>query len=187
MTRKSMLLASMGLAFALVASGVQAQTTIKTPDQAQTQSQKADKASKTFIKNAIEGNYAEINVGKLAQQKSKIEAVKNYGQMLVTDHTAANDKAIAAAKEMGVRPPSGSSVMEKATYLKLKVLTGDTFDKNFAKTMVSDHKADITEFQKEASKSDPVGQFAKNALPTLNKHLQEAQKLQQDTQTTGSK
>jgi putative membrane protein len=42
---------------------------------------------------------------------------------------------------------------EKATYLKLKVLSGDSFDNAFAKAMVSDHEGDIKEYQKEAQKT----------------------------------
>jgi len=175
MFKNSMLAVALAAAFALAASGAQAQ------------SQKADSDSKSFIKNAIEGNYAEINVGKLAQEKGKSEGVKQFGKMLVDDHTAANDKAIAAAKQMDVTPPSGSSLMEKGTYLKLKILSGDSFDKSFISSMISDHKSDIKKFQTESGKNDPAGQFAKEALPTLQKHLQEAEKLQAQTQTTGSK
>lgn len=182
-----MLAAGLALAFALAAGGAQAQDIAQDKMQNPAQAKKADSASQSFIKSAIEGNYAEINVGKLAQEKGKSDAVKQFGQTLVTDHTAANEKAIAAAKEIGVTPPSGSSVMEKGTYLKLKVLSGDTFDRSFANSMVADHKADIKEFQKESSKTDAAGQFAKETLPTLQKHLQEAQQIQKQTQTTGSK
>jgi len=150
--------------------------------------QQPDKDSQKFIKAAIEGNIAEIDVGKLAQEKGKNPAVKQYGAMLVKDHGAAKSKAEAAAKTVQVKPPTGSSVAEKATYLKLKVLSGDAFDKSFASSMVSDHQSDIKEYQKEAQKSDAVGSYAKEALPTLQKHLQEAQKLDQTLkQTTGSK
>jgi putative membrane protein len=150
--------------------------------------QQPDKDSQKFIKAAIEGNIAEIDVGKLAQQKGKNPAVKQYGAMLVKDHGAAKTKAEAAAKTVQVKPPTGSSVAEKATYLKLKVLSGDAFDKSFASSMVSDHESDIKEYQKEAQKNDAVGSYAKEALPTLQKHLQEAQKLDQTLkQTTGSK
>ena len=150
--------------------------------------QQPDKDSQKFIKAAIEGNTAGIDVGKLAQQKGKNPAVKQYGAMLVKDHSAAKSKAEAAAKTVQVKPPTGSSVAEKATYLKLKVLSGDAFDKSFAASMVSDHQNDIKEYQEEAQKSDAVGSYAKEALPTLQKHLQEAQKLDQTLkQTTGSK
>ena len=178
-----MLAVGLAAAFALAAGGAQAQDKM----QNQAQAKKADSASQSFIKSAIEGNYAEINVGKLAQEKGKSDAVKQFGQTLVTDHTAANEKAIAAAKEIGVTPPTGSGLMEKGTYLKLKVLSGDTFDRSFANSMVADHKADIKEFQKESSKTDAAGQFAKQTLPTLQKHLQQAQQLARETQTTGSK
>lgn len=175
MLKNSMLAIALAAAFAFGATAAQAQ------------GQKPDSDSKSFIKTAIESNYAEINVGKLAQEKGKSEGVKQYGKMLVDDHTAANDKAIAAAKQMGVTPPSGSSLMEKGTYLKLKVLSGDSFDKSFISSMISDHKSDIKEFQTESGKNDLAGKFAKDALPTLQKHLQEAERLQSQTQTTGSK
>ncbi|HZP76410.1 MAG TPA: DUF4142 domain-containing protein [Pseudolabrys sp.] len=141
--------------------------------------QQPDKASQKFIKNAIEGNNAEVDVGKLAQQKGQSDAVKQYGSMLVTDHSAANDKAKQVAQELQVSPPTGTSVGQKATYAKLKLLSGANFDKSFAKSMVSDHQSDIKEYQKESQKSDAAGAYAKDSLPTLQKHLQEAQKLVQ--------
>jgi putative membrane protein len=147
----------------------------------------ADKDSVKFIKNAIEGNYAEIDAGKLAEQKGNSEAVKQYGAMLVKDHSEANEKAKQVANQLGVDPPTGSSVTQKAAYLKWKVLSGNSFDRTFASDMAKDHQADIKEFQTEAQKSDPAGSFAQQTLPTLEKHLQEAQTLVQQEQTTGSK
>jgi putative membrane protein len=191
MTRKSILLASVALAFALAAGGAQAQTTMQKSDTTmQKPAQKADKDSQKFIKNAIEGNMAEVDVGKLAQEKGKSDAVKKYGAMLVSDHGKANEEAKSVAQNVGVEPPSGASIGEQATYLKLKVLSGDTFDKSFANTMVSDHQKDIKEYQKASGKNDAVGEYAKKTLPTLQKHLQEAQQLQAQLKqqaTTGSK
>jgi putative membrane protein len=181
---------AMGLAAAFaLAGGAQAQTPAPTSNASQAQAQKAGKGSQKFIKAAIEGNLAEVDVGKLAQEKGKSDAVKKYGEMLVTDHGKANEAAKTAAQQVGVEPPSGSSVGEKATYLKLKVLSGDAFDKSFANTMVSDHESDIREYQKAAKKTDAVGQYAESSLPTLRKHLQEAKALQRELkqQTTGSK
>ena len=174
----SKLILATGLAAALAFSG-----------SAFAQDKTADKDSQSFIKNAIEGNYAEIDNGKLAQEKGKNDAVKQFGAMLVKDHSANNQKAIAVAKQIGVDPPTGSGVMAKAEYLKLKVLSGDSFDRSFAKGMVKDHESDIKEFEKEASaKTDAAAAFAKETLPTLKHHLQEAQTLEQKTQaTTGSK
>jgi len=169
MTRKFLLAAGVATAMAFSASAF-------------AQDKNADKDSVKFIKNAIEGNYAEVDAGKLAQEKGKSDTVKQYGAMLVKDHSEANDKAVAAAKQLGVDPPTGSGVMAKAEYVKLKVLSGDTFDRSFAKGMVKDHQNDIKEYQKESAKSDAAGSYAKEVLPTLKHHLQEAQSMNQQVQ-----
>jgi putative membrane protein len=67
----------------------------------------ADNPSQAFLKKAIEGNYAEVQMGKLAQQNSQNDNVKQFGQMLSDDHSAANEKALDAAKSMNVTPPDG--------------------------------------------------------------------------------
>src|SRR3954471_16273279 len=79
----------------------------------------AEKPSQAFLKKAIEGNYAEIEMGKLAQQNGQNENVKKFGQMLSDDHSAANEKAMNAAKSMNVTPPDGPSAKQKAEYDKM--------------------------------------------------------------------
>lgn len=137
----------------------------------------ADKASKAFIKKAIEGDIAEVSVGKLAQEKGQSQAAKDFGAMLVKDHGEHKAKAEEVASEIGVKPPTAASIGEKATYAKLKALSGASFDKAFAKAMVKDHEGDIKEFKKESSRNDPAGKLAQETLPTLQKHLQTAQQL----------
>jgi len=144
-----------------------------------------DKDSQKFITNAIQGDIAEVDIGQLAQQKGKSQAVKEYGAMLVKDHGDHRDKAAQIATQLDVKPPTGSSVTQKATYLKLKVLSGDTFDRSFAETMVADHKADIKMYQAESGKSDASGTLAKETLPILQHHLEVAQSLVRETATTG--
>jgi putative membrane protein len=138
----------------------------------------ADKASQKFITEAIQGNLAEIAVGKLAQQKGESEGVRSFGSQLVSDHTAANRKAISVAQSMGVTPPSEPTSKQKTVYDRLSKLSGDNFDREFAKAMVEDHKKDVREFEKEAQKkNDPAAGFANETLPTLRKHLEMAQSL----------
>jgi putative membrane protein len=50
--------------------------------------------------------------------------VKQYGAMLVKDHGEHKSKAEQVASQLGVEPPTGSSLMQKATYAKLKLLSG---------------------------------------------------------------
>ena len=139
-----------------------------------------DKASQKFITEAIQGNFAEVAMGQLAQQNGERSDVKSYGQMLVTDHGAANRKAIEAAKALNVTPPSGPSDKQKADMAKMEKQKGAAFDKAFAHHMVADHKKDIAAYQKESKKTDAAGQYAKDMLPTLQKHLDGAQALEKN-------
>ena len=104
------------------------------------QSKPVDKASQKFISSAIQGDIAEVDFGKLAQEKGQSDAVKQYGAMLVKDHGDHKTKAEQVASELGVTPPTGSGIGAKATYAKLKILSGASFDRSFAKSMVKDHK-----------------------------------------------
>jgi putative membrane protein len=138
----------------------------------------ADKASQKFMTEVMQGNLAEIAVGKLAQQKGQSEGVRSFGSMLVSDHSAANEKAMSVAQGLGVSPPNEPSKKQKAVYDRLSKLSGESFDHEFAKAMVEDHKNDIREFEKEAKKkNDPAAEFANETLPTLRKHLEMAQSL----------
>jgi putative membrane protein len=84
----------------------------------------AEKPSQAFIKKAIEGNHAEVQMGKLAQQNGQNEGVKKFGQMLSDDHSAANQKAIEAAKSMDTTAPDGPSAKQKADYDKMSKMSG---------------------------------------------------------------
>ena len=136
-----------------------------------------EKGSEAFLKKAIEGNYAEISMGELAQKNGQSDSVKSYGKMLSTDHDAANQKAIDAAKAMGMNPPTGPDAKQKADYEKMSKMSGAAFDKMFASHMVSDHQKDIAEYKKEAKMKDAGGEYASGQIDTLQKHLKSAKSL----------
>ena len=136
-----------------------------------------DKPSEAFLKKAIEGNYAEVSMGDLAQKSGQSDGVKSFGKMLSTDHAAANQKAMDAAKGMGVNPPTDPNANQKADYDKMSKATGAAFDKMFATHMVADHQKDIAEYKKEAKLKDAAGEYASGQIDTLQKHLDTAKSL----------
>ena len=137
----------------------------------------AAKSDSAFLTDAIQGNLSEISIGELAQKNGGSEGVKSFGQMLVEDHSAANEKAMSLAKAHNVTPPNEPKAESKRLHDQLAKLSGEQFDKEFAKAMVDDHKNDIKEFEAQAKGTDDVASFAKDTLPTLHKHLQTAQSL----------
>ena len=136
-----------------------------------------DKASQKFLKEAMEGNLAEVEMGKLAQKNGQSEGVRSFGQMLEKDHSSANTKAAEVAKSMSVSPPSEPNRKQKADYDRMSKLSGAKFDTEFARHMVADHNKDISEYDRAGKKSDAAGAYAKETLPTLRKHLETAQSL----------
>jgi putative membrane protein len=132
-----------------------------------------------FYKKAAEGGIAEVQLGKLAQDKAPTASVKEFGAMMVTDHSAANDKLKAIASRKGIKLPTSPSVVQMATKTKLEALSGPTFDKSYIKGMVEDHEEDIKEFQTEAASGrDPDAKaYAVATLPTLQTHLKKIQAI----------
>ena len=128
----------------------------------------------TFFKNAAEGGIAEVEAGHLAQDKGNSRQVKDFGAMMVKDHSAANDKLQALAASKTVVLPTTSSVEQMAAKTKLNVLSGETFDKSYVKGQISAHQDTIALFQKEISSGQDADAkaFASATLPTVRAHLQ---------------
>jgi putative membrane protein len=148
---------------------------------AQARTPDVTEANRAFVKEAVQGDLAEIQIGKLAQEKGASEKVKQFGQRLESDHSANLEKARALAESLGVTPPSGPNANQKATYDKLSRFSGSRFDRRFAKKAVQDHKKDIKAFQQESKRSGPAADFAKQTLPTLQEHLKIAKSLSGST------
>ena len=143
------------------------------------------KADKTFITEAIEGNLAEVQMGQLAQQNGGSDEVKSFGKTLETDHSQANSKATQVAQDLKITVPAEPSAKQKKMHDQLSKLNGAAFDRQFARHMVADHKHDIAQYEKAAkSKDKAVAGYAKESLPTLKKHLQMAQSIEQGRKTS---
>ena len=140
----------------------------------------ADNPDGKFYKNAAQGGVAEVDLGNLAQQKSSNASVKEFGAMMVKDHTAANDKLKSLAATKNISLPTSASLSQMASKVKLEVLSGDTFDKAYINGMIKDHEEDIALFKKEAvGGRDPDARaFAKAALPTLRAHLKKIKSIE---------
>lgn len=141
----------------------------------------------TFMKKAAEGGLAEVQLGQLAQQNGQSQAVKDFGKRMVDDHSKANDQLKQVASQQNVTLPTSPSSHDQAEYNKLQKLNGDAFDKAYAKMMVSDHKKDIAEFQREASSGNnaDVKGFANQTLPTLQDHLKMAEQMNGSVKSEG--
>jgi putative membrane protein len=137
-----------------------------------------DTPAQQFIGKAVQGNLAEVAMGQLAQQKAGRDDIRSFGKTLEQDHSTANQQATVAAASVSATVPTEPSKKQKADYDQMAKLSGSSFDREFVKHMVADHKKDISDYQKEAKRSDgQVSDYAKATLPSLQKHLETAQSL----------
>lgn len=128
---------------------------------------------KMFVRSAVQGGLAEIELGKLAAGKGASEDVKAFGQKMVEDHGKLNEAMGQLADSIGARMPKKVSKDQQATYDKLNSLSGEEFDKEYISCMVKDHHADLREFRMEASSTaDPDLQEAvDNAARVIREHM----------------
>ena len=132
-----------------------------------------------FAVEAASGGMTEVQLGELAQQKASSQKVKDFGAMMVRDHSKMNDelKQVAASKNITLPPAPGEDHMDHIK--KLSEKSGKEFDKDYMKMMVDDHKDDIDKFEKcsEDAKDPELKALATKALPTLREHYEAAKKI----------
>jgi putative membrane protein len=140
---------------------------------------------KAFVKKALEGNMAEVQMGQLALQKSSDDQVKQFAQRMVDDHGKMLDQLKPAAQALGVKVPDGPPKGAMKNMDKMKGLSGDAFDQAYIKDMVKDHKKDSSEFKQEAqnTQNPQLKQLVIEASQTIDSHLQQ---IQQIAQTKGT-
>lgn len=147
------------------------------------------KGDQKFVHDAAAGGMAEVELGKLAQEKASSDQVKSFGKRMVDDHGRANDELKALAQKKNITLPTDLDRKDKATRDRLSKLSGPSFDRAYMRAMLTDHRKDVSEFQHESKVgADPdVKSFAAKTLPTLEDHLKAAQDTDKAVGTSGTK
>jgi len=137
---------------------------------------------KIFVKKAMQGNIAEVQLGQLTLQKSNNDQVKQFAQKMIADHTRLNEQMSQIAQLLHVDIPTEVSKKDKSLMNKMQGLSGPAYDQAYIKDMVKDHKADVGEYHMEVTNSQYLGvkNAAAQAGKTISEHLQMAQQLAKD-------
>ncbi len=129
-----------------------------------------------FLQRAAADGIAEVELGKLAEQKALRDEVKQFGTRMVKDHGQANDELRAIAGAKGVALPAEMDRKHRKAMEKLQKVLGPDFDREYMDLMAADHKKDLKEFRKKAKsgKDIEIRNFAAKTVPTLQEHLDSA-------------
>jgi putative membrane protein len=132
-------------------------------------------------------NQQEIQLGRLAQQNAMSQDVKSYGEMLVRDHTSADERLMSYAQQKGFRlsePKPMNDVerramdAERANMEKFRVLKGQPFDASFLAHMVGDHDMALGKLMAAQQNVTDAGM-----TPLLQQHTQAVTQHRQQAYT----
>ncbi|HUR67582.1 MAG TPA: DUF4142 domain-containing protein [Chitinophagaceae bacterium] len=136
-------------------------------------------ADREFVMKASIGNRAEVDAGKLAQQKGKSADVREFGAMMNKDHSDAQARLATIVSTLGMPMADSIDASHKDMKKKLSSLKGDNFDKEYIKAQLADHRDAIALFERQANAGNntQLRDFASTTLPHLRMHLEKAESI----------
>lgn len=142
-----------------------------------------------FAMTAAKASMAEVELGKLAQDKASSPEVKKFAQRMVDDHSKANDELKTLAQNKNITLPTAPDATHKAHMDRMSKMSGEAFDRGYMQDMLKDHRKAVELFRMEAnSGKDPdMKAWAAKTLPTIEEHLKMAQDANKAVGTSGKK
>jgi putative membrane protein len=139
-----------------------------------------------FAVKAADGGMLEVQLAELALTKASSPKVKEFAQMMITDHTKANDELKNLAQSKNISLPTALSEENQKDYNDLAEKSGPDFDKAYCDFMVKDHKDDLEEFKKAAddSKDPDLKSWAAGKVTVLEHHLSMAEDMDKAIEST---
>ena len=149
---------------------------------------KVSSSEEKMIKQLAEANMAEINAGKLAQDKAQSDEVKSFAKKMVDDHTKALDDLKQLAQSKGVTLPTEPNKQQAAMEQKLQGLSGDKFDKQYMKQAGERaHKQTHQLLQKaEKSEDTDLKNYASKTIAAVEGHQQMAKETERSLKGTAT-
>ena len=131
-------------------------------------------------------SHMDIDAGKLAESKGQSNAVKDFGKMMVTDHTGVNKQASDLVKKLGVKPEENdtSRSLKKGgdeNLANLKKLSGAAFDKAYIDHEVAYHQQVLDAVDKTlipSAKNAELKGLIEKVRPAFVAHLEHAKNIQ---------
>lgn len=145
-------------------------------------------ADTAFVTKIAEVGTAEVELGKLALQKTQRDEVKTFAQQMVDDHSKAGDELKALATAKNITWPAGLDAEHKALRDRLSKLSGAAFDQAYLQAMVDGHRKVAGEFRTETkSGADAeVKAWAAKTQPTIDAHLKHAETVSHSVHLAGT-
>jgi putative membrane protein len=139
---------------------------------------------------AVTANAIDVDIARLAQERTTTPEVLAFARTMITDHTAVNERAAALAQRLGVTPvdnPTSRSLQDGADAARqqLSGLEGAAFDQAYLEREVAYHQAVLDALDEtlipQASNEELRG-LLQEVRPAIAAHLGHAQALRDSTE-----
>jgi putative membrane protein len=133
------------------------------------------RADRHFFEEAAKSGMKEVEVSNAVKARLADAQVRNFAEMMVADHTAANSELQSLAASKGFTLP-----VEKKDFAAKWADKDKDLDKDYVETMEDDHEDAVKLFQKASRSEDAeIAAFAQKTLPKLQHHLETVRTLKQ--------
>ncbi|MGN6280949.1 DUF4142 domain-containing protein [Frateuria sp.] len=140
-----------------------------------------DKQEQAFVAKATADNSMQIELAKVARDRSSSAQVRELANHIIDDHEALNRKFTDFSVAKKAHGQAHGTPPEDVTEdkLRLQQLKGEALDQAFAGMMVAEHQKIIPLYERAANDGhDPkLRQIAEEGLPMLRDHLQRARAI----------
>jgi len=136
-------------------------------------------SDQAFVTFAAQNDMNEAHLGELAADRASSQAIKDYAQMLVTDHTKDYQQLSALARKAGLDVPTALDAAHLKLIAPLEKLKGPAFDRRLVREIVAGHETATAAYDKESrdGQSPELKAYAKETIAVLEKHKDEAKQL----------
>jgi putative membrane protein len=141
-----------------------------------------------FIADQIADGQAEVELGRIAQQRAANAQVKEFAQVMVRDHTEAGSELKQIAAKHNIQPAAGAKGDHNDLQERLGKLKGTEFDREYINAMIDDHEKAVSAIEDKAddNENSEVKQWAAKTLPTVRQHLDRAKQIKESLDRRGT-
>ena len=134
-----------------------------------------------FAVEAVSAGLAEINAGKVAQEKATNPRVKEFSAQIVEEYTRATDELKTLAEDKNIVVPTAPGENELREIADLNAEEGAEFDKEYINLIANDQN-DVIDLYENAVENvdDPeIREFASRTLALLKANVEEAKTIEE--------
>jgi len=133
-----------------------------------------------FVDTAAASDMYEVEAARMAQEKGQSDAVKQFAQMMIDDHTTSSQNLMEAAGQVsGITVAPRMTAMQQQMLRELENTGTEAFDGVYKRQQIEAHQQTLNALQNYAQSGteEPLKAFAASTAPVVEMHLGTANTL----------